>query len=319
VIINPVDPNYFYLRKVQGIDNNFEIRNYVLSEDKARIEQLVNQIKAEHPEGSDDGSEDLNSQLPPKGKDYFEEALERMRQNKEYNIDEDGMTKQMVDIGFLTRGTNASLVPGISEERDHEGGSSEGDAQEATEDHEEADQEEESGVSASITVQPEEEEEENENEGEGESEPENGFNEEDEKAEEVINQTKVEAKPAGIGKVQSSPQKNGDVKKQPTIFDAGMGMMGLEQSGNIAGQQVAEEKKDDTEEVKEEEEQFNWEELKFKYFNIENSGNTFKQEPEVFCCCKIETFGYSIVQKLFIDSIDRYDGFKFNDKPYFSA
>ena len=81
--MNPVNPNYFYLIKNQGLDDDMEIKNYVLAEDydnfKAKMENVENDI----PEVDEDDSEAEDFE---DNRDFFELALQRLRENKEYNI-----------------------------------------------------------------------------------------------------------------------------------------------------------------------------------------------------------------------------------------
>lgn len=76
---------------------------------------------------------------------------------------------------------------------------------------------------------------------------------------------------------------------------------------------------DNDDEIKEDEEQFNWEDIDFKSYYVENSGITFKQTPHVLCLCKLDQSGYSIVKKIYSSSLTDIKHFKFNSTPYFSS
>lgn len=91
VIVNPIFPEYFYVQKVQVVDDDFEIKNYVLSEDRARLDYHIETLRGSVPEHqpdefSNDGESEIADAHHELVTDYFELALERMRQNKEYNV-----------------------------------------------------------------------------------------------------------------------------------------------------------------------------------------------------------------------------------------
>lgn len=71
---------YFYITKTQAIDENFVIKNYISEEDEARIKELVQRSK-DHAYDEDEDDSDYGE-----NKDHFEEALEYMRHNREFNI-----------------------------------------------------------------------------------------------------------------------------------------------------------------------------------------------------------------------------------------
>lgn len=81
--INPVHTEYFYITKTQAIDDNFVIKNFISSEDRARVQELVDNSKEEdHGDSDEDSDYDEN----PYERDHFELALNQMRQNKEFNV-----------------------------------------------------------------------------------------------------------------------------------------------------------------------------------------------------------------------------------------
>ena len=83
VQINPVHTEYFYITKTQAIDDNFVIKNFISSEDRARIQELVDSSK-ENDTGY--GGDESDSDYEAYEKDHFELALNQMRQNKEFNV-----------------------------------------------------------------------------------------------------------------------------------------------------------------------------------------------------------------------------------------
>lgn len=71
-----------------------------------------------------------------------------------------------------------------------------------------------------------------------------------------------------------------------------------------AGDKVPKDKKEDEEEEeKEEEEKYTVEYVNFNYYQVENSGRTLKQKPNVLMCCKLEAFGYTIEQKIYAEAV----------------
>lgn len=85
ILQNPVNPDYFYLFKTQAINKEFRIRNYVLSEDLLKFQVQIDKLKNEIIEVEDEDSEnDEAEQIHDR--DYFEEALEKLRQDKDYNV-----------------------------------------------------------------------------------------------------------------------------------------------------------------------------------------------------------------------------------------
>lgn len=57
----------------------------MLDEDRDKLQQNVEQLIDSLPDDSDDGMAH-NPDDPPRGPDYFERALEKLRQEKQYNV-----------------------------------------------------------------------------------------------------------------------------------------------------------------------------------------------------------------------------------------
>ena len=171
-----------------------------------------------------------------------------------------------------------------------------------------------------------------ESEGEGESEPDDdqadeveagGNNDEEIKEEEILiaveNRAKNDDKPA--------PTANGNLKHDEESNELGKHMLTMNYAIEKLMKQTTKKREVFVEPVEgeegevrdDDEEQFNWEEIGFKHFKVRNSGNIFKQMPEVLCCCKVDANGYTIEKKLYAGSLDDEENFIFNEKPYFSA
>jgi len=212
------------------------------------------------------------------------------------------MTKQTGAISYVTRGTKASLASGRSSEILKEGGSTDdesGEGQEHSEseqpDEDEAEGEGESNAESAAEQEASEnsegvkDEEDNEvNGGEGEEEPEESSDLGEVKPELV--DTKLMSAPDVVITNKLVPALSAfeqEALKMPAqIMDIGMGLLTMDEARNKLNNQASQkqpEKKESEDEMKDEEEQFNWEHMKFQHLEIENSGNTFKQKPEVFC------------------------------------
>lgn len=71
-----------------------------------------------------------------------------------------------------------------------------------------------------------------------------------------------------------------------------------------AGDKVQKDKKEnEEEEEKEEEEKYTVEHVEFNHYPVENSGKTLKQKPNVLMVCKLESFGYTIEQKIYAEAV----------------
>ena len=79
-------PNYFYLIKNQGIDNDMEIKNFVLEEDYDKLQSAIDIAKNEIPEVEEDSNDDSNASIPEDRRDFFEIALQKLREAKDYNV-----------------------------------------------------------------------------------------------------------------------------------------------------------------------------------------------------------------------------------------
>ena len=86
LILNPVKSNYFYLIKYQGIDNDMEIKNFVLEEDYDKLQSSINIAKDEIPEVDEDSNDDSDASIHEEKRDYFEIAMQKLREAKDYNI-----------------------------------------------------------------------------------------------------------------------------------------------------------------------------------------------------------------------------------------
>ena len=63
LILNPVHPDYFYLIKFQGIENDMIINNFVLKEDYEKLQSKVDEAKNEIVEVDEESKDGLNASI----------------------------------------------------------------------------------------------------------------------------------------------------------------------------------------------------------------------------------------------------------------
>lgn len=71
--MNPIKPDYFCVSKKRVVDDRFKFINYVNVEDLSNLQSQINLIESE-------------AGYSPDVDDVFELALQKMRQEKDYNI-----------------------------------------------------------------------------------------------------------------------------------------------------------------------------------------------------------------------------------------
>mmetsp|Transcript_12932 Transcript_12932/g.14846 ORF Transcript_12932/g.14846 Transcript_12932/m.14846 type:complete len:385 (+) Transcript_12932:2-1156(+) len=346
--VNPIQTQYFYITKTQAIDETFVIKNFISDEDRPTIQQRVNIELDRMHEASDEDDSDEERDL---GTDYFEDAIEYMRRNKMYNIDEDGMTKPSQAVSIVTRGTRTSGDSGIP------GGPS-ADAAPLDTIGEEASNIESSEQSSPGEGSGQESFEGGSSDESGEDEPDEAEGDEDEADEEAgeseeesadaneESKQSEESREVGVGKSKVVKE---EAKAVSLIPDGGLleGMVEeakkaadkvvsvsdeqakkrLEDLRKIKEAEIAtknlansavEKAKGKEDEEKEEEEKFTEEIVSFRHFDVENSGKTIRSKPNVLICCKLEAFGYTVVQKIYSESNVSEENFSFSKTKEFS-
>ena len=238
-------------------------------------------------------------------------------------LDEEGRTKNQNYVSYITRGTKASMVS--SRVLDEEGGSTEEESnqnytlQDSSQGEAEADEEE-----PSSRIEGEDDEY---NEGEGESE-----SDEDHPVEATGEEIKEEDILIAVENKGKKTENNGPAPVNANNAEdnpankLGKHMLTMNYAIEKLLKNSKKEKEveliiegDEKEIGDDDEEQFNWEEIDFKNFQVNNSGNIFKQKPEVLCCCTVNANGYKIENRLYASSLEDEENFVFNEKPYFSA
>lgn len=86
LFLNPVNPNYFYMIKCQGIDSDIEFHNYVLAEDYVKINEKIDELKNVIIESDEDDSGTEAEHHHDDKRDFFELALQSLREAKDYNV-----------------------------------------------------------------------------------------------------------------------------------------------------------------------------------------------------------------------------------------
>ena len=86
IFLNPVKTDYFYFIKTQVVEDDMEIKNFVLEEDHDKIQSEIDTVQAEFLQDSENSKEDSDTITGQDSCDFLEIALQRLRGEKDYNI-----------------------------------------------------------------------------------------------------------------------------------------------------------------------------------------------------------------------------------------
>ena len=86
IFLNPVKTDYFYFIKTQIVEDDMEIKNFVLEEDHDKIQSEIDTVQDEFLQDSENSKEDSDTIIGQDSCDFLEIALQRLRDRKDYNI-----------------------------------------------------------------------------------------------------------------------------------------------------------------------------------------------------------------------------------------